>query len=57
MKISNIIMQQEAEELDEVMMNHAPSSHSSEPSYDASQTTEQNFTPGNGGLQSCFDTL
>jgi hypothetical protein len=90
MKISNIIMQQEAEELDEVMMNHAPSSHSSVPFYDASATTsraspatpenismtphydtfppqrpqaiplestEQNFTPGNGGLQSCFDTL
>jgi hypothetical protein len=43
MKISNIIMQQEAEELDEVMMNHAPSSHSSEPSSRASPATPENI--------------
>lgn len=90
MEISNIIMQQEAQELDEAMMNHAPSSHSSEPSDDASattsraspptpenisksphydtfppqrsqaiplETTEQNLTRENGGLQSFFTTL
>lgn len=45
MKISNIIMQQEAEELDEAMMNHAPSSHSSESSYDASATTSRASPP------------
>jgi hypothetical protein len=59
MKILNIIIQQEAEQLHDVMMNHAPSSHSPEYSYYASATTSRASpaTPENISMSPYYGTF